>query len=117
VAKLRKAKATPTRKFGFPLYMLLGFCAGACLAIYIVIVAAGFHYSAMWKGVMGLGSLGAYVGHEVGAWRHPEVGFKPGGPLTEGVVILLGAITMIGTLLAVGAVVGIMTLIAGPPPH
>lgn len=111
----------PQRKYGFPLLMLLGFGVGAVIAtvtIFILSAEAGqFNYLALWRLVVPLGALGAYVGHVVGAARCKEAGFAPFGPLTPGVLAVGAAIVLLGSLLVMGSVFGIMTLIKGPPPH
>jgi hypothetical protein len=112
----------PQRKYGFPLRMLIGFAIGAGVATVVAFVlAAGaerFSYTALFDLVVALGALGTYLGHVTGAVKHKDAGFKPWGPITPNVLMVGGAIVLFGTLVVVGAVMGIMTLIkGGPPPH
>src|SRR5262245_21899146 len=111
----------PRRKYGFPLLMLLGFGVGACIAtLTALLLARGaqrFSYTGLFDLVVALGALGVYLGHVLGAATYKEAGFKPLGPLTPGVFAVGGAIVVLGTIVVLGSVLGIMTLIKGPPPH
>jgi hypothetical protein len=111
----------PKRKFGFPLLMLAGFCIGAGLAVATAFIIASevgrFSYTGLFDLVAALGGLGAYAGHVVGAARNKDAGFKPFGPLTPGALGVGGAIVVVGTAVVLAAVLGIMVLLKGPPPH
>jgi hypothetical protein len=110
------------RKYGFPLRMLIGFAIGAGVAtVAAFILAAGvqrFSYTALFNLVAALGAMGTHLGHVTGAMKHKDAGFKPWGPITPNVLMVGGAIVLFGTVVVIGAVMGIMTLIRGePPPH
>jgi len=111
----------PQRKYGFPLLMLLGFTVGAIVATVAAFVlaarAARFSYTGLFDLVVGLGVLGTYLGHVIGAARDKDAGIKPLGPLPPGVLLVGGAIVLFGTAVVVGSVLGIMISIKGPPPH
>ena len=102
---------TPRKTFGFPLFMLGGFCAGACVAIlasFVMSAQAGrFSYTGLFNLAIALGGLGTYIGHVVGAVRNKEAGFKPLGPLTSGVLYTGAAIVLVGTAVILAAAVWI----------
>jgi hypothetical protein len=104
----------PTRRFGFPSFMLLGFAIGAGLAVLVATLrgagAVRFSYTSLFYLVVSLGSLGVYVGHIIGAVRHKEVGFKPLGRLTPGVFFVGATIVLVGSAVVLSAMMGIMTL-------
>jgi hypothetical protein len=120
-ARARLAPQEPRWRFGFPLLMLLGFACGACPAVASAVLLAAqgdrFSYATLVNLLLPLGAVGVYVGHIVGAVRYKEAGFRPLGPLTAGVLFLGATIVIVGSAAVLGAVLGIMTLAKGPPPH
>jgi hypothetical protein len=109
------------RKFGFPLPMLLGFLVGAALAVALAYALAAqrktFQYTTLFQLVAAAGGLGTYLGHVVGALRDRDAGHSLFGPLPQGVMLTGAAIWFFGTVAVVGAVLGVMMSIHGPPPH
>ncbi len=112
---------SPKRKYGFPLLMLLGFAVGGSVATAIAFGSASsaqrFSYTTLFDLVVSLGALGVYFGHITGAAKNLDSGFKPFGPIPSGVLFIGAVIVVFGTFVICGSVVGIMTLIKGPPPH
>ena len=101
--------------------MLLGFAVGASLATAAAFIfavrAQRFSYTGLFNLVVALGALGTYAGHVIGAAKYKDAVFKPLGLLPQGVFIVGAVIVLLGTIAVVGAILGVMTLIKGPPPH
>src|SRR5262245_21637710 len=109
------------RRFGFPLHMLVGFAAGAGVAIVAAFVLAPdgrrILYGALVKLLFALGGAGTYVGHVVSAVRHKEAGIEPFGAIPPGILLFGAAIVLLGSFTIFGAVFGVMTALYGPSPH
>lgn len=109
------------RPHGFPLPMLAGTFAGALLAVGMsFLLAPDGHrvmYTTLFQLTCAFAGSGVYLGHMIGALRHPEAGHKPFGPLTPGVMRSGVAIWFFGVAVAVGTVAGVMVALHGPPPH
>jgi hypothetical protein len=101
--------------------MTLGFFLGAGIATALAFALASrsgsFKYTGLFDMLLGLGALGAYLGHVLGAFRDKSGTIKPFGPLTPGILGTGALIVFLGSVLVIGTVLGIMTAIKGPPPH
>jgi hypothetical protein len=101
--------------------MLTGYAIGAGIAVVAWLslsVAAGqFRYVALFDIVIGLGAAGTYAGHVTGAYRDPDARFRPFGPITPGIFAIGAFIVLAGSAAILFGMMGIMTMIKGPPPH
>ena len=108
-------------KYGFPRDMLLGFAAGALIAVgTAAAMSAGqgrFSYTGLLRLAFALGGAGTYLGHVAGCLRHKDLGLNPFGPINPGVLAVGGCICLLGSAAVLAAAMGIMTLLYGPPPH
>jgi hypothetical protein len=106
---------------GFPLYMFLGFTAGALLAAGVAGLltadAGRFSYTGFVKLVWSLGGLGTYLGHVAGCLKYRELKINPFGQITPRILGIGATIVLLGSIVMLGAAMGMMTVLHGPPPH
>jgi hypothetical protein len=109
----------PPPKFGFPLFIALGFLVGAGVATALTFALAvggpRFSYTTLVKLLFPFGSLGAYLGQVIGSAKHEKTGFTLWGTIPPGAIMVGAVIVVFGSFGVLFGVAGIMTLIYGTP--